>query len=440
MGVELLTVVLFGSLFALIFLGVPLAFALGSVAVVVGYFEWGPMALHLLAGHVKSATFNYTLVSIPFFMFMAGILNKAGVANDLYQAIHVLFGPLRGGLAVGTVLACTIIAAMSGVSAVGVLAMGSLALPAMLARGYDKHMSMGTILAGGALGQLIPPSVLGIVYSGLANLSVGQVFLSGLMPGLLLASLFIAYVLLKCWINPAAGPAMPAEERARITGRERIASLLGIVPVALLVLAVLGAMFTGIAGPTEAAAVGAVGSMVIGFARRSLRWGDIADAARETLKSTSMVIWIAIASLVFVSVYAGIGGDKLVRGLLIGTDLSPWVVMTIMMVILFLLGMVMDPIGIIFLTTPIFLPIVVALGFDPLWYGGMLIINLEISYLTPPFGYNLFYLNSVAPKGITMKDIYKSSPPFIALQGLGLLICAFAPQVITWLPKYVLGQ
>lgn len=434
-----LTVLLFGSLFFLIFLGVPLAFAIGSVAIVVGFFEWGPMALHLLSGHVKSAIFNYTLVSIPFFMLMANVLGKAGIANDLYAAIHMLFGPLRGGLAVGTILACTLIAAMSGVSAVGVLAMGTLALPAMLARGYDKHMAMGTILAGGALGQLIPPSVLGIVYSGLANVSIGQVFLSGVMPGLLLVGLFCVYVLARCYLNPEVGPALSLEERSKITAQDRWRAAIGVIPPILLVLAVLGVLFLGIAGPTEAAAVGAAGAILIGLLRRNLRWADMTEALRETLKSTSMVLWIALSSLMFVSVYTGIGGDKLVRSLLVGLDLGPGLVMGIMMVIIFVLGTIMDPVGIIFLTTPIFLPIVVALGFDPLWYGGMLIINLEMSYLTPPFGYNLFYLKSVAPPGITMGDLYRSTPEFVALQALGLVICAVFPSIITWLPRHVFG-
>jgi len=434
-----LTVLLFGSLFFLIFLGVPLAFAIGSVAIVVGFFEWGPMALHLLSGHVKSAIFNYTLVSIPFFMLMANVLGKAGIANDLYAAIHMLFGPLRGGLAVGTILACTLIAAMSGVSAVGVLAMGTLALPAMLARGYDKHMAMGTILAGGALGQLIPPSVLGIVYSGLANVSIGQVFLSGVMPGLLLVGLFCVYVLVRCYLNPEVGPALSLEERSKITAQDRWRAAIGVIPPILLVLAVLGVLFLGIAGPTEAAAVGAAGAILIGLLRRNLRWADMTEALRETLKSTSMVLWIALSSLMFVSVYTGIGGDKLVRSLLVGLDLGPGLVMGIMMVIIFVLGTIMDPVGIIFLTTPIFLPIVVALGFDPLWYGGMLIINLEMSYLTPPFGYNLFYLKSVAPPGITMGDLYRSTPEFVALQALGLVICAVFPSIITWLPRHVFG-
>lgn len=440
MGVELLTLLLFSGLFILIFLGVPLAFALGTVAVVVGYFEWGPMALHLLSGHVKGTIFNYTLVSIPLFMMMANLLSKSGVADDLYAAIHLLLGPVPGGLAVGTVIACTLIAAMSGVSAVGVMAMGTLALPAMISRGYDKHMAMGTILAGGALGQLIPPSILGIVYSGIANVSIGQVFMAGVLPGLMLSALFCAYVLIKCTLNPEAGPPMPAEERAAITHRDRLRALSGLVAPIGLVLVVLGVMFAGIAGPTEAAAVGAVGSAVIALTRRRLDWRAVQDACRETLKGTSMVLWIALASLMFVSVYAGIGGDKLVRDALTGWNVAPWVVILMMMVILFLLGLIMDPIGIIFLTTPIFLPIITSLGYSPLWYGGMLIINLEMCYLTPPLGYNLFYLKAVTPPDITMKDLYRSVPPFVALQALGLLLCAAFPGIITWLPEYVFGN
>jgi tripartite ATP-independent transporter DctM subunit len=439
MSVMVLTPALFGSLFALIFAGVPLAFALGTVAVVVGFIEWGPMALHLMSGHIKGAIFNNTLVSIPFFMFMASILSKCGIADNLYRAIHMLFGPLRGGLAVGTVLACTLIAAMSGVSAVGVMAMGTLALPAMLSRGYDRKMSMGVILAGGALGQLIPPSVLGIVYSGLANVSIGQIFLAGVMPGLLLALLFIIYVLVRCWFDRNAGPALSREERAAIGWREKVSSIVGVAPAILLVMAVLGVMFLGIAGPTEAAAVGALGSMVLAWSRGSLNLAMIKMASNETLKATTMILWIALSSLMFVSVYAGIGGDKLVQSMLVGMDIPPVAVLSIMMVIIFLLGTVMDPVGIIFLTTPIFVPIVVELGYSPLYYGALLIINLEMSYLTPPFGYNLFYLKSVAPPGVTIREIYASTPPFIALQALGLVLCAAFPFIITWLPDFVFG-
>lgn len=440
MSVLVLTPTLFGSLFALIFAGVPLAFALGAVAVIVGFLEWGPMALHLLSGHIKGAIFNNTMVSIPFFMFMASILSRCGVADSLYRAIHMVFGPLRGGLAVGTVLACTLIAAMSGVSAVGVIAMGTLALPAMLSRGYNARMSMGTILAGGALGQLIPPSVLGIVYSGLANVSIGQMFLAGVMPGLLLAGLFIAYVLVLCFFDKTAGPALPAQERARITWRDKLGAIAGVLPALLLVFLVLGVMFRGIAGPTEAAAVGAFGSLVLAWWRGSLSFAMVRESSNETLKSTTMILWIALSSLMFVSVYAGIGGDKLVQGLLSDLNMPPAAVLSIMMVIIFLLGTVMDPVGIIFLTTPIFLPIVTQLGYSPLYYGALLIINLEMSYLTPPFGYNLFYLKSVAPPGITMREIYLATPPFVALQGLGLLICACFPVIITWLPELAFGN
>ncbi len=440
MGVEALTAILFLGLFALIFLGVPLAFALGSVALVLGYFQWGPLSLHLIASQVKGAIFNYTLVSIPFFMFMANVLSKSGIADDLYAAIHKLLGPLNGGLAMGTVLACALIAAMSGVSAVGVMAMGMLALPAMLARGYDKRMAMGTILAGGALGQLIPPSILAIVYSGLANISIGQVFLAGVVPGLLLVALFVGYVAIRCLLDPAKGPALSPEERARLTWSERLASLAGVLPPMLLVLCVLGSMFGGIASPTEAAAVGALGSLLLALLHRRLTWQNLFAACRETLKSTSMVLWIALASLLFVSVYAGIGGDDLVRGLLLDLGLPPGGVIVIMMVIVFLLGMVMDPIGIVFLTTPIFVPIVVELGFSPLWYGALLIINLEMSYLTPPFGYNLFYLKAVAPEGTTMAELYRAVPPFIALQMLGLAAAAFFPELVTWLPTLAFGD
>jgi TRAP-type mannitol/chloroaromatic compound transport system permease large subunit len=412
MGAESLTALLFFGLFGLIFLGVPLAFALGSVALVLGYFQWGPLSLHLISSQIKGAIFNYTLVSIPFFMFMANVLSKSGIAEDLYAAIHKLMGPLRGGLAMGTVLACALIAAMSGVSAVGVMSMGMLALPAMLARRYDKRMALGTI---------------------------GQVFLAGVVPGLLLVGLFVAYIAIRCLLDPQLGPALSAEERAALGWRERLASLVGVLPPILLVLCVLGSMFAGIASPTEAAAVGALGSLLLALVHGRLNRETLFAACRDTLKSTSMVLWIALSSLLFVAVYAGIGGDELVRGLLLGLELPPGGVIVIMMVVIFLLGTVMDPIGIVFLTTPIFVPIVVDLGLSPLWYGALLIINLEMSYLTPPFGYNLFYLKAVAPPHITMLDLYRAVPPFILLQMAGLVAAALFPGLVTWLPTLVFG-
>lgn len=440
MDVGLVTFILFGSLFALIFLGVPLTFALGSTAVVLGWSLWGVNSLSLIANQINGTIFNYTLAALPFFLFMANVLKHAGIAEDLYDTMYQWTSGLRGGLAIGTVIACALIAAMTGVSAVGVIAMGTLALPAMLARNYDKSIAMGTILAGGALGQLIPPSVLGLVYSGLAGVSVGQIFLAGVLPGLMLVVFYVLYVALRSYINVELCPLAPEAERRAVTWGTRWRSLAGILPALALIVAVLGSLFAGVAGPTESAAVGAFGSLLIAVARRRIDWPKLKSACVETLLSTTMVMWIAMSSLLFVAVYLGIGGNAFVKQLLLGLDWGPWWIFAVMMGIVFFLGMVMDPVGILFLCVPIFLPIMQALGFSPLWFGAMLIISLEMSYLTPPFGYNLFYLKSVTPPNIRMTDLYRATPPFVAMQMLCLVICAAFPWWVEWLPAYLLGQ
>jgi len=437
-GIEALTVLAFAGLLITVFLGVPLVFALGTVALVITYFFWGPASLFLIGNQVVGMIFNYTLISVPFFLFMANVLARSGIADDFYDAMYKWMGPLRGGLAMGTIIICALIAAMSGVSAVGVVTMGTIALPAMLKRGYHKNIAVGTILAGGALGQLIPPSLLAIIFSSMANLSVGKIFLAGATPGILLMGLFILYVAIRCGINRNLGPPLPEEERRSITMRDKLVSLKVVLPATLLVAGVLGSLFAGIASPTESAAVGALGSLLVAAANRRLTWEAVLASCRQTMVSSTMVIWIAISSLMFVSVYAALGGDSFVREAIEVAGVGRWEVIIAMMAIIFLLGMVMDPVGILFLTVPIFLPIVESMGFDPIWFGALVIINLEMAYLTPPFGYNLFILKSVAPPNVSTLDMYKAVPAFVALQALGLTICILFPEVITWLPNLLI--
>lgn len=438
MDIQTTTVLIFVGLLTLVFLGVPLTFALGSVSLITSYFLWGPESWYLIGGKVSGMIFNYTLISVPFFLFMANVLARSGIADDFYDAMYKWMGPLPGGLAMGTVLISALIAAMSGVSAVGVVTMGTIALPAMLNRGYNKNIALGTILSGGALGQLIPPSLLAIIFSAMANLSVGKVFLAGAMPGLLLMTLFVVYVGIRCFLNHDLGPPIPPEERAKITWRDKFASLKVALPAAFLVLGVLGSLFAGIASPTESAAVGALGAVIVALANRRLTWESFSSACYQTLQSSTMVLWIAISSLLFVSVYAGIDGDRFIRDAIELAGVGKWSVLCGMMVIIFLLGMVMDPVGIVFLTVPIFLPIIESMGFDPVWYAALVIINLEMAYLTPPFGYNLFILKSVAPPSITTLDLYRAIPPFVALQAVGLILCMMFPQIVMWLPKLLL--
>jgi len=440
MSIEMITLLLLLSLFLLIFAGLPLAFALGSVAIIFSFIFMGPASLFLLASRTRSTMFIYVMIAVPLFMFMASILDKSGLADDLYDAFLIWMGPIRGGLAMGTVIICTFMAAMSGVSAAAVLTMGVIALPAMLKRGYDKSIVLGSITAGGALGQLIPPSILMVIYGGVAGVSVGKLFMGGVFPGLLLAGLFILYIAIRAFLQKDLAPALPDEERRDITWRKKFTSLKSIILPALLIFGVLGSIFMGIATPTEAASIGAFGSIICGLIHRRLTWEIIRTACFNTLKSTCMVMWIMIGSMLFVSFYFSIGGADFVKETLLAMEVNRWFIIIGMQAILFVLGCLMDPSGIVLLCTPLFLPIVKALGFDSLWFGVLFIVNLEMAYLTPPFGYNLFYLKSVVSEDITMGDIYHSVWPFVALQMIGLICCMMFPQIILWLPGLMIGK
>jgi len=439
MSIELITFLLLASLFLIVFTGLPLAFSLGSVGIIFSYIFLGPESLFLLASRARSTMFIYVMIAVPLFMFMASILDKSGLADDLYNALSIWMGPVRGGLAMGTIVICTLMAAMSGVSAAAVLTMGVIALPAMMKRGYDKSLAMGSITAGGALGQLIPPSILMVIYGGVAGVSVGKLFMGGLFPGLLLAGLFIVYIAIRSFFQKDIAPAMPEKERREITWNQKFVSLKSIILPALLIIGVLGSIFKGIATPTEAAAIGAGGSIICGLIYRRLNWNIIQAASLNTLKSTCMVMWIMMASSVFVSFYFSVGGDDFVKETLLGMEINRWFIIIGMQAVLFVLGCLLDPAGIVMLCTPLFLPIVITLGFDPLWFGVLFIVNLEMAYLTPPFGYNLFYLKSVVPEEVSMGDIYRSVLPFVLLQMIALIICMMFPQVILWLPGLTVG-
>ncbi len=440
MSIELITFLLIALLFVLIFSGLPLAFSLGSVAIIFSYIFLGPESLYLLASRTRGTMFIYVMIAVPLFMLMANILDRSGLADDLYSAFHIWMGPIRGGLAIGTVIICTFMAAMSGVSAAAVLTMGVIALPAMLKRGYDRSIALGSITAGGALGQLIPPSILMVIYSGVAGVSVGKMFMGGVFPGLLLAGLFTVYIAARAFFQKDLAPALSADERAKITWRDKLLSLRAVILPGLLIFGVLGSIFGGIATPTEAAAIGAFGSILCALIHRRLTWEMLKTACSKTLTGTCMVMWIMIGSLLFVSFYFGIGGAEFVEETLVNLKVNRWIIIVGMQAVLLVLGCLMDPSGIVLLCTPLFLPIVKTLGFDPLWFGVLFIVNLEMAYLTPPFGYNLFYLKAIVPEEITMGDIYKSVWPFVVLQVVGLISCMVFPQLILWLPSLMIGK
>jgi tripartite ATP-independent transporter DctM subunit len=436
LGPGWLTVILFGSLMILLIAGLPLVFSLGGVATFFIIFIWGVDALAVLANRTYMAMEMFMLVAVPMFIFMGAMLQKSGIAEDLYDLMYHWMGGLRGGLAAGTVLICTLFAAMVGISGAATTSMGLLALPSMLKRGYKKDIAIGCISGGGALGILIPPSVLMIVLALFARLSVGKLFIGGVFPGLLLCGLFVSYILIRSFIQKDLAPGVPPDERLPL--REKLMLITGLIIPIGLIFAVMGSIFFGLATPSEASAIGAFGAIISAAIKRQLNWKNFVDALFICMRLSAMVIWIVFAASVFTALYAVTGAADLIGEMLLGVG-GRWGPIIAMQAFFIVMGMFFDPTGIVLLTTPIFFPVVISLGFDPLWFGILFIINMEMAFLTPPFGFNLFYMKAVVPPGVTMMDIYRSSLPFVLLQLLGLIICMRFPQIVVWLPNLMLG-
>ena len=433
MSVGLLTLLFFGTLLIFLALGLPLAFVLGGVSVIFLYFTWGLKSFYMVASQMWGSMNSFTLVAIPLFVLMAMLLEKTGVAQALYRMMHLWWGGVRGGLAIGTVAICTIFAAMVGISGAAVVAMGTIALPAMLERGYDKKMAIGCISAGGGLGILIPPSVLMILYSLITGVSVGKLFAAGVVPGIMLAVMICTYIFIRCWLQPEMGPALPREERG--SWPEKFAALRAVLLPLLIVAMVLGSILFGLATPTEAAAVGVLGAMISALVHRKLTWSLLRESCLRTFKLSGMIMWILFGAHAFSAAYQSMGAQSLIREMMTGIPGGAWGTIVFIEFVLLLLGMVLDPVGIMLITLPIFLPVVTALGFDPIWFGILFIINMEIGYQTPPFGFNLFYLKGIVPKGVTMGDIYQSVTPYTLIMILGLLLVMLFPALATWLPS-----
>lgn len=438
MEVWQLTAVLILSLFATLVTGLPICFCLGGISVIACYFILGGTAgLSLVATTALSETTNFILVAVPLFILMANVLEFSGVADDLYGVLYRWMGGLRGGLAMGTVIICAIFAAMAGISSVATVTMGLIALPSMLKRDYDKTMALGCISAGGALGILIPPSVVMIIYACLAEQSVGGLFMGGMIPGIILAVLFCIYIAIRCGLNPKIGPPLPVEERC--SWREKFVSLRSIVLPVILIVGVLGTIYTGVSTPTEAAGIGAAGAIVCAAIYRRLSLGNIKQALLRTTRLTGMVLWIMVGGILFSQMVSLARVSDLILSVFLSVEVNRWLILIAMQFIFFIFGMFLDPVGIMMIFCPIFTPIVEALGFDLLWFGVLFTINMEMAYITPPFGFNLFIMKGIVPPGITMGDIYKSIWPFVALQMVCLAVCMLWPDLILWLPSKMIG-
>ncbi len=433
MSPELATLILFGSLILFLVLGLPLAFTLGGVGVIGILLLWGPDGLMVAASQLYAAMGKFTLLAVPLFIFMAMLLERAGVADDLYTMMHRWMGGLRGGLAMGTVGICTVFAAMSGISGAATSSMGVIALPEMLKRKYDKQIAIGCIAAGGALGILIPPSVIMILYGVYTGESIGAMFMGGVFPGLLLSALFIAYIGVRCWVQKNLGPPLSPEER--VGWKEKLISLRSVALPIVIVLMVLGSIYFGVCTPSEAAAMGVLGGVLSAAVYRRLNWSLIKEACYRTAGLTGMIIWILAGAYCFTSLYTATGISDLLKNLLLEIPGGRYAVLVTIQLIFLILGCFLDPVGIIMITTPVFIPVIKALGFGTLWFAILFVVNMEMAYLTPPFGFNLFYMRAVAPPGTTMGDIYRSIFPFVLLQMLGLALIIIFPQIALWLPQ-----
>jgi tripartite ATP-independent transporter DctM subunit len=436
MEVSTITALLFASIIVGLLTGLPLVFVLGGVAVIFNYFLLGPQTLMMISYTAFGVMDNFILIALPLFIYMGIILQHSGIAKSLYEMIYLWIGGMRGGLAIGTVVICTIFAAMSGISAAATVAMGVIALPSMLKYAYHKDIAIGCISAGGALGILIPPSILMILYGVFSEESIGALFAGGVIPGLLLASLFIIYIAIRCHLNPSLGPAVPKDERKTL-GEKLIALRKVILPV-LLIAAVLGTIFGGVATPTEAAAIGAIGALICTIVSRNFSWKMFKSSSYQAMGLSCMIVWIIIGGSCLTSIYTAIGALEFIKEFVSLLPVSRYVVLIGMQLCLFFLGMLLDPGAIIMICTPVFVPVIKSLGFDAVWFGVIFIINMEMGYLTPPFGFNLFYMKSIVPSSISMVDIYKSVFPFVLLQGLAILLVVLFPQLALWLPSLII--
>ena len=446
MSVEVLTILMFITLMASIALGHPLAVTLAAVATVFGLIDNGfdvSALLGLFANNAWGIFLNYTLVAIPLFIFMAQILDRSKVSEGLFDALYQVLGGLRGGLGMAVIVVSTVFAATTGIIGASVVAMGLMAGPALLRRGYNRGLGAGIICASGTLGILIPPSIMLVVYGGLTGqkeTSVGNLFAAAIMPGLLLSALYLLYVGVRCYINPKMGPPIPKEDRTATVAEKVAMTMKNFVPPFGLILTVMGTILAGIATPTEAAALGCIGALILAMATRKLDWDVITQSCISTARTTAMIMALFVGGKFFSVVFLSMGGGDVVADVLLGMDVSPYVVFIIMMAVVFVMGMFIDWAAILLVVVPIFTPIALDLDFNPLWFAMMVCINLQTSFLTPPFGYALFYFKGVAPPEYTMGDVYRGIIPFVAIQIIGLATLLFFPEIITWLPGVFFGN
>ena len=439
---EYLAAWMFLALTILLMIGFPVTFTLLGTSLVFGLIGFGWDFFNLLPLRIWGRIQNVTLIAVPLFVFMGVMFERSGLAEDLLDTMALLFGRLRGGLAISVVVVGALLGASTGIVGATVVTMGLLAVPTMLRRGYQKEIATGTVAASGTLGQIIPPSIVLVLIGDIVGVSVGDIFMGAVLPGLILVGLFIIYILIAAFLRPEIAPAISREELAAMTRRQLAVRVLkALFPPMFLIISVLGSIFAGIASPTEAAAVGAVGASLLTMANKKFNVALLRDVMQSTVKLTCMVFIILCGAAAFGLVFRGLGGDGLVRNFLgsIAHQYSKGAVLAVVMLLIFFIGFFLDFIEITFIHVPVMAPIMIDFGFDPLWFCILLAVNLQTSFLTPPFGFSLFYLKAVTPPEISTGHIYRGIIPFVLVQMIGLAIIVFFPQLATWLPKLVFG-
>ncbi|WP_198666565.1 TRAP transporter large permease [Marinomonas shanghaiensis] len=436
-SIELLTGILFACIIASFALGAPVGLALGGIAMGIGYMTWGDALFNVIPTTLESTHFSFILLAIPLYIYMGQLLTRSGIGDAMFNASQMLIGRVRGSLAISVIVVCSMIGAMVGIIGAGIMTSGSIALRPMLERGYDKRLALGVIMAGGGLGILIPPSIPMIMFASSTQNSVGRMFIGALIPALITIILLIAYVVISCKLNPKRAPmdiapkVQPTPKEKFLTARDGLLSL-------LLIVAVLGSIIMGIATPTESGAIGVVGAIILAIFFKRFKPRMVQKAGMQAALLVSVAMWIIVGASVFSNFHLLMGVQNMVAGFTQDLGLPPIVVIMLFQLIMLLLGFIIDEFIIVLMCAPIFTPIAVSLGYDPIWFGILMILNIEIAVQTPPYGFALFYLKGIAPPGITMLDIYKSILPFVLLKLLVLVIVMMFPELVTWLPSQLM--
>jgi tripartite ATP-independent transporter DctM subunit len=436
---EYFVLLMFPGVLLCIFMGFPVAFSLMGMSLVFGIVGFGDAVGQMLIRRVWDVANNYVLAAVPLFVFMGSMLEASGIASKLFESMIQWTGRLRGGMAIGTVMMCTIFAAATGIIGASEVVIGLLAIPPMLARNYNKGLICGTICAGGSLGTIIPPSVVIVVYGPAAGLSVGRLLMAAVFPGLLLSSLYITYIVVRCLIRPQDGPGLPEEEFGMPLKAKLKLTVTSLLPPLTLIFAVMGTILLGWAAPTEAAALGAFGAVVLTTIYGKMSWPTFRDACVNTLRISSMIMLVLTGGTMYTGVFLGMGGGEVTEKLLMALHLSPWMMVLLFLFMAFVAGFLLDWISVLLIFVPIFIPIVIKMGFDPIWFSILFLVVIQTSYLTPPMAPAIFYLKGIVPPAIKVTDMFKGVAPYIALQLVGIGIIMMFPKIALWLPEIMIG-